>query len=139
MSRREKRYQNRLNNRISKKLERADKIGTLWDIFKFDKVYKYGKKCCNGVRWKRSVQEFELHLLSNAADCINTVLDGKYEWSKCNHFILDERGKRREIDAPLIKDRLPQKVLTKEVLLKLYAPLLIHNNGASLEGIIFTV
>lgn len=133
-TRRQSRYNRRLIKRINKKINRAESVGSLRTIFQFDKVFKYGRKCCNGVRWKQSVQTFEMHLFSNTARCISKILKNTYQWSPCNHFMLNERGKYREIDAPLIKDRQAQKVITKEILTPLYLPLLIHNNGASLKG-----
>ena len=50
------------------------------------------------------------------------------------HFTLCERGKVRPIDAPHITDRQIHKVLSKEVLVPLYSPSLIYDNGASREG-----
>ena len=50
------------------------------------------------------------------------------------HFTISERGKTRPIDAPRIQDRQVHKVYTKKVLLPLYRPEMIYNNGASLEG-----
>ena len=134
LTRRQSRYLRRKEKRVEKRIQRAKSIGKLEDIFSFDKVFNYGRKCCNGVRWKHSVQKFELHLFSNTAKCINRILSNKFPWSKCHHFILNERGKQREIDAPLIRDRQAQKVITQEILIPLYSPLLIYNNGASLKG-----
>lgn len=48
--------------------------------------------------------------------------------------MLCERGKVRPIDAPRIQDRQVHKVFTKSVLLPLYLPSMIYNNGASLPG-----
>ena len=50
------------------------------------------------------------------------------------HFVISERGKTRPIDAPRIQDRQIHKVYTKKVLLPLYLPDMIWNNGASLPG-----
>lgn len=50
------------------------------------------------------------------------------------HFILSERGKTRPIDAPRIQDRQIHKAFTQKVLLPLYLPSMIWNNGASLPG-----
>lgn len=53
---------------------------------------------------------------------------------KCTHFTLCERGKVRPIDAPHIIDRQIHKTLTNEVLIPLYGPCMIHDNGASQRG-----
>lgn len=50
------------------------------------------------------------------------------------HFTLCERGKVRPIDAPYITDRQIHKVLSKEVLVPLYEPSMICDNGASRTG-----
>lgn len=60
----------------------------------------------------------------------------KHKWTpgKYATFILNERGKRRTIDAPRIQDRQVHKTLTRGALLPLYLPGMIYNNGASLPG-----
>lgn len=115
-------------------------VKPLDELFNFHDVYKYGKECCKGVRWKTSVQTFERHLFSGTAKRCKAVKNGTYRWKNYNHFQLNERGKTREIDAPHITDRQIQKVLTKEVLLPCYMPYMIYNNGASLKnkGLLFS-
>ena len=49
-------------------------------------------------------------------------------------FIINERGKTRNIDAPHIKDRLVHKILTNEIIEPIYNPHLIYNNGATMKG-----
>ena len=138
MSRRKSRYKRRMQKREEKKALRTAK--PLDELFNFHDVYKYGKECCKGVRWKTSVQTFERHLFSGTAKRCKAVKNGIYRWKNYNHFQLNERGKTREIDAPHITDRQIQKVLTKEVLLPCYMPYMIYNNGASLKnkGLLFS-
>ena len=97
-------------------------------------MYKAGKKCCNGVRWKNSTQRFEMHLFSGTARRRRLLLERKWIPGAYVHFTISERGKTRPIDAPRIQDRQVHKVYTKKVLLPLYRPEMIYNNGASLEG-----
>lgn len=59
-------------------------------------------------------------------------MNGNYKFSPYVHFLLCERGKVRPIDAPRIVDRQVEKIYTQKVLLPLYLPSMIHNNGASL-------
>ena len=103
-------------------------------MFNYHDLYKAGKKCCNGVRWKQSVQQFELRLFSGTAVRRRAVLSGKYKFYSYVHFMLSERGKTRPIDAPRIQDRQVEKVYTQKALLPLYLPSMIYNNGASLPG-----
>lgn len=104
------------------------------DIFGFLATYKYGKKCCRNVRWKQSVQQFELGLVRTTAAVCRALSNDEYKFHGYTHFYLSERGKVRPIDAPRVQDRQVEKVFTKEVLLPLYEPSMIYNNGASLEG-----
>ena len=132
--RREARYQRRRAARLARKQARCAALGPAEDVFSFRKLFYYGKKCCNGVRWKRSTQNFETHLFSGTAVRRKDLLAGKWRPKKCTHFILHERGKVRPIDAPHITDRQLQKAISKEVLVPLYTPSLIYDNYASRSG-----
>lgn len=132
--RREGRYQRRKASREQRKTQRSLQIGGVSDVLSFSELYKAGKKCCNGVRWKQSTQSFELHMFSKTAVAARKLQNGQWKPGKCTHFTLNERGKSRPIDAPQIQDRQVHKAYTKNVLLPLYLPDMIWNNGASLEG-----
>lgn len=132
--RRENRYQRRKARREAKRRERCEAIGGIETALSYNELFKAGKRCCNGVRWKHSVQRFELHLFSGTAVRHKQVISGKFQFDKYVHFLLNERGKTRPIDAPRVQDRQVQKAYTKNVLLPLYRPSMIWNNGASLEG-----
>ena len=132
--RREARYQRRKAARLARRQARCDALGPAEEIFSFRKLFKYGQKCCNGVRWKQSTQNFELHLFSGTARRRRDLLSGKWRPKKCAHFILRERGKVRTIDAPHITDRQLQKAISKEILVPLYTPGLIYDNYASRNG-----
>ena len=97
-------------------------------------MFFYGRKCCNGVRWKASTQRFEMHLFSGTAKRRRKILNGTWKPGKTAHFTLKERGKVRPIDAPHIEDRQVYKVLTKKVLVPLYVPSMIYDNKASQKG-----
>lgn len=132
--RREARYQRRKAKRQKKREERCAALGPLSEVFSYRKMFFYGRKCCNGVRWKQSVQNFESHLFSGTARRRREVLEGKWKPKKCVHFTLCERGKVRPIDAPHITDRQIHKTLCNEVLVPLYTPSMIYDNGASQIG-----
>lgn len=134
MSRREGRRIRRNIARLEKRWERSSSLGGSSRVFSFRNLYKAGKKCCNGVRWKHSVQNFETRLFSGTAKRCRSLMSGKYKFSPYVHFLLSERGKIRPIDAPRIQDRQVEKVFTRNVLLPTYLPGMIHNNGASLPG-----
>lgn len=129
-----RKYLRRKHKRERKKVDRSESLGSIEEIFDFRDLYYYGLQSCRLVRWKGSVQNFEMHLLSKTARSRRRVLDGEYEPDKYVHFMLRERGKIRPIDAPRIVDRQVHKLYTKKVLLNVYLPTMIYNNSASLEG-----
>lgn len=129
--RREARYQRRKSKRQEKREARSAALGSIGDVFSYRKMFLYGRRCCNGVRWKQSTQNFEMHLFSGTARRRREVVSGKWTPRKCVHFTLRERGKVRPIDAPHITDRQIHKTLCNEVLIPLYGPSMIYDNGAS--------
>ena len=132
--RREARYQRRQARRKANKQARNDALGTMEKVFSYRTMFAHGKKCCNGVRWKQSTQNFELHLFSGTAARRRKVLDGTWKPGKCAHFTLRERGHIRPIDAPHISDRQIHKTLCNSVLIPLYTPSMIYDNAASQKG-----
>lgn len=134
MSRRKGRYERRKAQRDARRVQRSIEVGGLNDVFSFYDLYSAGKKCCNGVRWKNSTQRFEMHLFSGTAARRKILLEQQWKPGGYVHFMLSERGKTRPIDAPRIQDRQIHKVYTQKVLLPLYQPSMIWNNGASLRG-----
>ena len=94
----------------------------------------YADKCCNGVRYKKSTQNFQLHMFTNIANTCRNIKNGTYVVGKTYKFKINERGKIRNIDAPHITDRLVHKVISNEILLPIYTPHMIYDNGASTKG-----
>lgn len=130
LERKELRYQRNKLKRLNKLKARQTSIN---DAFCFHKVMFYADKCCKGVNYKKSTQNFKLHLFTNiATTCIN-IKTNNYKVGKTYSFIIHERGKERKIDAPHIKDRLVHKVLANEIL-NIYENYLIYDNGASIKN-----
>lgn len=132
--RREARYQRRKARRQAKREARCAALGPMDKVFSYRKMFFYGKQCCKGVRWKQSTQNFELHLFSGTAKRRRLLLEKKWTPMKCTHFTLRERGKIRPIDAPHITDRQIHKTENNEILIPLYGPNMIYDNGASQQG-----
>lgn len=133
--RKQKRYERRKKERIIKKLDTVASIGTAEDVFCFSDMFKFGDECCKAVMWKQSIQNFKRHIFSRTAVNRRRVLDNNgYKPKRLSKFTISERGKTRNIEAPHIDDRQIQKTLTKKVILPLYTPQLIYDNGASLKG-----
>lgn len=131
--RKELRYIRRKNKREEKNIYRSEKYANVNNCFIFSKVMYYSDKCCKGVRWKKSTQLFRLHQFTNIALTCYNVKNNKYKVNKTFSFVINERGKKRNIDAPHIMDRLIHKVISNEILTPIYSPHLIYNNCASVK------
>lgn len=131
--RKDKRYERRQAKRKQSRKKVLDSIGTLEEVLNYHDMFKYGEACCKNVKWKQSVQTFHRHLFSRTAANMKMALSD-YKPKRLVKFSIKERGKVRCIEAPHIDDRQIQKTLTKSVLLPLYLPRMIYDNGASLKG-----
>lgn len=85
-------------------------------------------------RWKETSQRYIANMLINNVQLQDDVVGGNYAVEPTTDFLLNERGRIRKIEAPAIRDRNVQKVLTMNVLLPSIRPYLIYDNYASLEG-----
>lgn len=133
--RREARYQRRKAARKAKLQQRGMQLGAAEQWCTYRRLYRLGKACCKGVRYKQSIQNFERHLFSLTAARRREILDGTWrQRHKPSHFTLCERGKVRPIDAPHVEDRHVQKLVSKDILEPCYKPSMIYDNGASQTG-----
>lgn len=133
--RREARYRRRKAARQAKLQRRAEEMGTAEQWCTYRRLHQLGRKCCKGVRYKQSIQNFERHLFSLTAARRREILGGVWQQRyKPSHFTLCERGKVRPIDAPHVEDRHVQKLVSKEILEPCYHPSMIFDNGASQTG-----
>lgn len=114
-------------------METIKSIGSAEEVFSYHDMFKYGEQCCKSVMWKQSAQTFHRHMFSRTAMNRRRALNN-YKPRRLSKFTINERGKTRHIEAPHIDDRQVQKVYTKKVLLPLYLPRMLYDNGASLQG-----
>lgn len=91
-------------------------------------------KCENHVRWKASVQHFEIDTLRWAAGIRSDMRSGRYRAMGFKHFDIVERGKLRHIQAVHIRDRTVQKLVCQQALKPEINPRLIYDNSACQEG-----
>ena len=91
-------------------------------------------RCREGVAWKRSVQNYEKHLLRNISESIKTLEGGGKVSRGFYHFTLRERGKVRDISSVHISERVVQRSLCDNALVPVLAPSLIYDSGASLDN-----
>lgn len=107
---------------------------TLEELTTFDKLVDAFYECKKPSWWKERVQRFELNLCMNIIKLQEELRSGTYRVSPTNNFIVNERGKIRHIKAPVIKDRIVQKVLCDYILVPQLTKPLIYDNYASLKN-----
>ena len=86
------------------------------------------------IRFKESVQKYELNAFRNIAKFIDEYQNDSYCIHKGAEFNLSERGKIRHICATPIYDRVPVRSFCDNVLIPALRPYLIYDNCASLKG-----
>lgn len=104
------------------------------DIFTFNNMYKSAKKCCNGVRWKSSTQNFENRMLTIVTKLKRQVLNNTFKSKGFHEFIEMERGKKRMIKSVHITERVVQKCLCDYCLSPIFTKKFIYDNGACIKG-----
>lgn len=86
------------------------------------------------IRFKESVQKYELNAFRNIAEFIGEYRNGTYRLHRGAEFNLSERGKIRHICATPIYDRVPVRSFCDNVLIPALRPYLVYDNCASLKG-----
>ena len=107
---------------------------TLEDMLEPEHIFAAMHKCGNGVRWKSSVQKYEIDKLRWAATLQNQIASGTYKSMGFKRFDIIERGKLRHIQSVHISERTVQKLLCDYALRPTVYPRLIYDNSASQEG-----
>ena len=92
---------------------------------------KCAHECAKGVRWKASVQNFEIDKLQWVCQLQNDILEGKYKSKGFKRFDIVERGKLRHIQAVHISERVVQKSLCNYVLKPALESEYMYDNSAS--------
>lgn len=139
--RRELRYRRRHEKRNKKIDKRYELFSDVNKCFTFSTVMYHADKCCNRVRRKKFTITFTLHEFTIIPTTCHNIKNNSYKVGETYKFRINEREKVRDIDAPHIKDRLVHKVLSNEIILPIYYPHLIYDNGASMynKGFIFAI
>ena len=104
------------------------------DVYSLENLYKSANECARGVRWKMSVQMFEIDKPLWLSKIYHQVHGFSYKPMGFKCFSIVERGKLRHIKSVHISERTVQKVLCKHALKKTLIPKLIFDNYASIEG-----
>ena len=106
---------------------------TLEELTTIEKLNNAFKECSKISHWKESTQRYKANMLLRNTELQNELRSGEYKIGGTIDFVICERGKRRQIKAPVIKDRIVQKVLCKEILIPALTKPLIYDNYASLK------
>lgn len=104
------------------------------DMADFGNLMRCARRCARGVRWKASVQNFEINKLRWIARLSNQIEDKTYKSMGFKRFDVNERGKIRHIQSVHISERVVQKALVNYVLKPYVLPEMIYDNSASQEG-----
>lgn len=100
----------------------------------FESLLRAGEKCCNGSRWKSSVQTFEMTILRQTSNNKKKLENNKYVPCKTADFMLCERGKWRRIQSHRVSDRQVFKVFCENVLKPAMRNKILNSNAASQVG-----
>ena len=106
---------------------------TFEELTTIEKLNNAFKECSKISHWKESTQRYKANMLFRNTELQNELRSGEYKVGNTIDFVICERGKRRQIKAPVIKDRIVQKVLCKEILIPALTKPLIYDNYASLK------
>lgn len=127
MSRRSKRRERRQQKR-EKPPEDITQIANMQIL------YNATKKTSRLVRWKQSVQRFNIHILFKIHRLKNDILAGKDIRKGYTKFFIYERGKKREIQSLKFSERIVQSVVCSEILMSRFGTSFIKENTASQIG-----
>ena len=107
---------------------------TIEELTTLEKLNNAFEECSKISHWKESTQRYRANLLSRNLELQDDLRNGTYRVSETIDFIITERGKTRQIKAPVMRDRIVQKILCKEILIPQLSKPLIYDNYASLKN-----
>ena len=107
---------------------------TIEDIFTFKSLNDTFYECFAANKRKHSNKVYYNGLLFNNLDLLDDLLSGRYRVSPTAHATITERGKMREIESPIMRDRIVQKIICREVFVKQLVPKFIYDNYSSVEN-----
>ena len=107
---------------------------TLEELTTLDNLNEAFHRCAKVSHWKESTQRYKANLLVNNLQLQQELRNGTYRVSDTIDFQINERGKIRDIQAPVVRDRIVQKILCEKILIPQLSRSLIYDNYASLKG-----
>lgn len=108
-------------------------MATLQELMETNTLVECAYECTRQSRWKETTQRYIADMLIRNLELRDEVLGGYYKVRPTTDFFLNERGRIRKIEAPVVRDRIVQKSLVKNVLIPSLRPYVIYDNYASLK------
>ena len=134
MTRRQKRYIRRQENRKSKRMAALAECLKFENIISNQTLYDAAKKAAKGVDWKYSVQKYIANLFINLAKTKRDLILGRDVRRGFIEFNINERGKLRHIKSVHFSERVVQQALCRGALIPVLTHNLVTNNSASQKG-----
>lgn len=103
------------------------------EVFSYKNLYRSYRKCLKGVRWKGTVQRYEMTSLTNLYLTYEELRKGTLETGKFYKFDIIERGKLRHIKSVGIKERVVQRCLCDYCLVPRLSKEFVYDNYACLK------
>ncbi len=108
-------------------------MATLEQLTELQNLNECAWECTRQSRWKESTQRYLSDMLQKNLELQEEILSGQYRVKPTIDFTLNERGHIRQIEAPVVRDRIVQKSLMKHILTPSLTPCLIYDNYASMK------
>ena len=128
------RYERRRQIREQKRQKFLTNLPSYDELFSYENLYESFYKCRVGVRWKESIQRYELNLPVNIEKLYDALMRRDYKSPGFHEFIINERGKQRHIRSVHISERVVQKTLCDGYLVPLLEHNPIYDNSATIKG-----
>lgn len=108
-------------------------MATIEQLTELQNLNECAWECTRQSRWKETTQRYLSNMLQKNLELREEVLSGEYRVRPTVDFTISERGHVRQIEAPVVRDRIVQKSLMKHVLTPSLTPCLIYDNYASMK------
>ncbi len=96
-----------------------------------NKIYEAGTKAINGASFKHSNQLYEMNHLLKTAELQQDFINRTYRPVKGEKFVINERGKIRNITTNVMQDKTVNHLICDNILSPAIAPYLVYDNDAS--------
>lgn len=100
------------------------------DITNANKIYQAYLNSVKTSNWKSTTQRFKFDYLSNIEEIQNELENHAYKTGTKTYFVINERGKTRNITGNNCKDKIVRHLICDEIMPKVEKDL-IYKNGAS--------